>query len=546
MKIKQIVKNKITLVIVACGLFLLSSGFSNSFFEIAKQIEIFTTLYKELNINYVDETNPADLMTTGIKSMLKTLDPYTKFLNEQDVEAARINTSGDYTGIGAHILTTKNKLIVLEPYKGYPADKAGLKAGDEITKVNGIDVNDFKEDSKNLLKGEAGSTVEVSYLRQNKPFTTSIKREAIEIKAVPFFAMTKDSIGYIALVKFNRKASYETKKALVDLKKQGAKKIILDLRNNPGGLLREAINVTNLFVPKNQLIVTTKSKVKKYNKTYLTKNDPIDVEIPLAIIINDRSASASEIVSGSLQDLDRAVIIGNRSYGKGLVQRPKKLSYGTQMKITISRYYTPSGRCIQALDYSKKDDKGNALKIDKSQYNAFKTKKGRTVYDGGGINPDIKVEFIQNQNLIKAIKKERLVFDFATKYFYENENKVINDLIFDDKLFKDFNLFVKEKGFNFETKTELLLDQLNTTAFEEGVSVYLDQDLKTIKKHINSFKSNAIDQDKIAITQLLSESIIKRYLYKEGYYNYALNNDIYISRSRSLLCNLSTYNSLLN
>ena len=345
-----------------------------------------------------------------------------------------------------------------------------------------------KEDSKNLLKGEAGSTVEVSYLRQKKTYTASIRREAIEIKAVPYFAMTNDSIGYIALVKFNRKASYETKKALVDLKKQGAKKIILDLRNNPGGLLSEAINITNLFIPKNQLVVTTKSKVKKYNKTYLTKNEPIDTEIPLAIIINDRSASASEIVSGSLQDLDRAVIIGNRSYGKGLVQRPKKLSYGTQMKITISRYYTPSGRCIQALDYSKKDDNGNALKIDKSQYNAFKTKKGRTVYDGGGIDPDLKVEFIQNQNLIKAIKKERLVFDFATKYYYENQNKNINDLTFNDKLFKEFNLFVKDKGFNFETKTERLLDQLNTTAFEEGVSMYLDQDLKNIKKHIKNFK----------------------------------------------------------
>lgn len=542
---KRILKHKLTVIISICGLYLLSTGFSNHFFEIAKQIEIFTTLYKELNINYVDETNPSDLMTTGIKSMLNTLDPYTKFLNEQDVEAARINTSGDYTGIGAHILTTKNKLIVLEPYKDYPADKAGLKAGDEIIKVNGISVSSFKEDSKNLLKGEAGSTVEVTYLRQDKTHTTPIKREAIEIKAVPYYAMSKDSIGYIALVKFNRKASSETKKALVELKKKGAKKIILDLRNNPGGLLREAINVTNLFIPKNQLIVTTKSKVKKYNKTYFTKNDAVDANIPLVILINDRSASASEIVSGSLQDLDRAVIVGNRSFGKGLVQRPKKLSYGTQMKITISRYYTPSGRCIQALDYSKKDAEGNASKIDKSQYNAFKTKNGRTVYDGGGIDPDIKVNFIVNKNLIKAIKKERLIFDFATNYYYNHKEKTVNSIAFDDKLLKEFNMFVKNKGFEFETKTEKILEQLYDVAFDEGASVYLDQDLKNFNKHLKTFKSNALEQDKLAILHLLSEAIIKRYNYKEGYYNYALNNDTYILHSKSLLGNLSTYNNLL-
>ncbi len=319
---KKLLKKRVLIPVLASVLFLSTTAFKNDFFEIAKQLEIFTTLFKELNMNYVDETNPGDLMDTAIKSMLADLDPYTNFMNEQDVEAARINNTGDYTGIGAKIKTLKDKLVIVEPYKDYPADKAGLKAGDEIIKVGNTLIETYKEDAGELLRGATGSTVEVTYKRQGKTQTATINRAEVEINAVPHYSMVNDKTGYIVLTRFNNKAADETNYALRDLKAQGAKSIILDLRGNPGGLLNEAIKIVNLFVQKGQLIVTTKSKVKKYNKTYYTQNDPIDTEIPLVVLIDGKSASASEIVSGALQDLDRAVIVGSRSFGKGLVQRP--------------------------------------------------------------------------------------------------------------------------------------------------------------------------------------------------------------------------------
>ncbi|MBT8272440.1 MAG: S41 family peptidase, partial [Bacteroidia bacterium] len=382
-------KKKILIPILAVTIFLTGSAFQSDFFEIAKQIEIFTTMFKELNMNYVDETNPGDLMNTAIKNMLNDLDPYTVFMNEQDVEAARINNTGDYTGIGASVKTLKDKLVIVEPFKDYPADKAGLKAGDEIIKVESAVVANFKENAGDLLRGSPGSKVNVTYLRQGKTYTATITRQAVEAKAVPLYSMVDDKTGYIALAKFTATASRETSNALKDLKADGAERIILDLRGNPGGLLREAIAIVNFFVPKDQLVVTTKSKVEKYNKTYFTQKNPIDTQIPLVVLIDGGSASASEIVSGSLQDLDRAVVIGTRSFGKGLVQRPKQLTYGTQLKVTISRYYTPSGRCIQALDYWNRDDKGNAIRVKQENYNEFKTKNGRSVFDGGGVQPDI-------------------------------------------------------------------------------------------------------------------------------------------------------------
>lgn len=341
---KIALKKKIIIPILACVVFVSTTAFKNDFFEIAKQIEIFTTLFKELNMNYVDETNPGDLMDTAIKSMLADLDPYTNFMNEQDVEAARINNTGDYTGIGARIKSLKDKLIVIEPYKDYPADQAGLKAGDDIIQIGNTMVSSYDGVAGDLLKGAPDSSIKVTYKRQGETKTAIIKRAEVEIKAVPHFSMIDDKTGYIVLSRFSRKAYAETNYALRDLKAQGAEKIIFDLRGNPGGLLNEAIKIVNLFVPKGQLIATTKSKVKKYNRTYITQNEPIDTAIPLVILIDGSSASASEIVSGALQDLDRAVIVGSRSFGKGLVQRPKPLTYGTQVKITISRYYTPSGR----------------------------------------------------------------------------------------------------------------------------------------------------------------------------------------------------------
>ncbi|WP_304141393.1 S41 family peptidase [Mesoflavibacter zeaxanthinifaciens] len=542
---KKILHKRIVLPVIAVVIFLTTSAFRNDFFEIAKQIEIFTTMFKELNMNYVDETNPGDLMDTAIKSMLDDLDPYTQFYNEQDVEASRINNAGDYTGIGAKVLTLKDKLVIVEPYKNYAADKAGLKAGDEIVKVDNVLVSDFKDDAANLLQGAAGTEVNITYKRQGKTNTVKIIRESLEIKAVPHYSMINDKTGYIVLRKFNNKASSETLGALKALKNQGAKQLILDLRGNPGGLLSEAVNVTNIFVPKNQLVVTTKSKVKKYNKTYYTKRDAIDTEIPLVVLIDGRSASASEIVSGALQDMDRAVVVGTRSFGKGLVQRPKPLTYGTQMKITISRYYTPSGRCIQALDYWNRDENGKATRVKKENYNEFKTRNGRPVYDGGGVEPDVEVEFAKQTPITKAILNENLVFNFATDYYYNNSVENLKDFKLSDSEFKAFKNYLKSSGFNFETKTEKALSNAMDIAKEEALQGVINSEYHNLTAALQAYKSNAIDDNKVQLKSLLTDEIIKRYFYSEGLYTYYTANNPEIKKAISILNNPGQYASIL-
>ncbi|HPF96307.1 MAG: S41 family peptidase [Flavobacteriaceae bacterium] len=542
---KKVLKKRILLPVLALTVFLSTTAFQNDFFEIAKQIEIFTTLFKELNMNYVDETNPGELMDTAIKSMLADLDPYTNFLNEQDVEAARINQTGDYIGIGAKVKTLKEKLVIVEPYKDYPADKAGLKAGDEIIKVGNISVADYKDDAGNLLQGTPGSKVEVTYVRQGKTYTAAIEHAEVEINAVPYYAMVNESTGYIVLSKFNNKASQQTGYALRDLKAQGAKRIILDLRGNPGGLLNEAINVVNLFVPKGQLVVTTKSKVKSYNKTYYTQKDPVDTDIPLVVLINGSSASASEIVSGSLQDLDRAVIVGARSFGKGLVQRPKLLNYGTQLKVTISRYYTPSGRCIQALDYWHRDEKGNAVRIAKESYNEFKTKSGRPVFDGGGVLPDEALEISKNSAITNAILNQDLVFDFATKYYYSHPTAKMDNFRLTDKDFKDFKDYIKAQNFSFETDTEKAFAIAYEQAKDDRIDSAIQAEYNNLLNGLNAYKTSAIDKNKEQLMSLLSDEIVKRYDYSEGLYKYYTLNNPEIKKATEILSKPAVYNSYL-
>lgn len=543
---KKIVKNKFVLLTLATTIFLSTTAFKNDFFEIAKQIEIFTTLFKELNMNYVDETNPGDLMDTAIKSMLADLDPYTNFMNEQDVEAARINNTGDYTGIGARVKTFKDKLVILEPYKDYPADKAGLKAGDEIIKVGNTLIANYDDTSGDLLKGTAGSSIEVTYKRQGKTATATIKRAEVEIKAVPHFSLIGDKTGYIVLSRFNRKAHAETNYALRDLKAQGAERIILDLRGNPGGLLNEAIKIVNLFVPKGQLVVTTKSKVKKYNRTYYTQAEPIDTEIPVAVLIDGNSASASEIVSGSLQDLDRAVVVGSRSFGKGLVQRPKQLTYGTQVKITISRYYTPSGRCIQSLDYWNRNEKGEAVRVKQENYNEFKTKNGRKVFDGGGVFPDVVFEASKNTTITNAILNDDLVFNFATDYFYDNTIDDVNKLKLTDADFSDFKKYLKANKFSFQTETEKALYKAFETATKEELNDNIEKDFNTLISNLNNSKNDVIDENKIYLLELLTEEIVKRYAYREGLYEYFKIHDPKIKKATEILSNPSAYSGYLN
>ena len=542
---KTILKKRIIIPVLTAAILFTGTAFKSDFFEIAKQIEIFTTLFKELNMNYVDETNPADLMDTAIKNMLNDLDPYTRFYNEQDVEAERIRRTGDYTGIGANVKTLKDKLIIVEPYKDYPADKAGLKAGDEIIKINNIAIESYKDDAGNLLKGAPNTSIEVTYLRQGKERTASITRSEIEINAVPHFSMVDAKTGYIVLNKFNSKASSQTAYALKDLKAQGAERIILDLRSNPGGLLREAVNIVNIFVPKGQLVVTTKSKVKKFNKTYYTSRDPLDVKIPLVVLINGKSASASEIVSGALQDLDRAVIVGSRSFGKGLVQRPKKLTYGTQLKVTISRYYTPSGRCIQALDYWNRDEDGNAVRVKQENYNAYKTKNGRQVFDGGGVMPDEDLAITKNSPITNAIYNDFLIFNYATDYFYKNQVTDINTFKLDDSDFTSFKSYLNNNNFSFETETEKALVKVLESAETEELDDDIKGDYNTLIKNLNTSKEKAIDNNKQQILSLLTDEIVKRYVYREGLYEYYKNHNPEIKKATEILANPAQYNAYL-
>jgi carboxyl-terminal processing protease len=540
---KKMLNKRILIPFLALVFLVTASSFKTDFFEIAKQIEIFTTLFKELNMNYVDETNPAELMDTAIKNMLDDLDPYTRFLNEQDVESYKINNTGEYSGIGSLVRSYEDKLVIIEPYKGYPADKAGLKAGDEIVKIGDIAIKDFKDDASELLKGANNTSVEVAFMRQGQTKTAKIEREAIEVDAVPYYNMVDEQTGYIVLSRFNKKASDQTKSAMVALKARGAKSLILDLRGNPGGLLSEAINVTNLFIPKGTLVVTTKSKVKKFNQEYKTKNQPVDLTIPLVVLVDGKSASASEIVSGGLQDLDRAVVIGARSFGKGLVQRPLKLTYGTQLKVTISRYYTPSGRCIQSLDYWNRDESGNAVRT--TAFNDFTTKNGRKVQDGGGVMPDVPIESLKSNDLISALLANSVIFDYATTHYYSNPINSIDEFSAANINYEAFKRFVSESAFSFETKTEKAIKEALSGQDKELFSADVIQESRSLLSTIQKSKNNALDAYSNEIKKQLEDELVKRYFYREGLYDYYLKNDSSILTGTALLKDSSKYSAIL-
>jgi carboxyl-terminal processing protease len=541
----KLVKKRYFIPSILSVFLLIGVSFKDDFFEISKQIEIFTTLFKTINQNYVDDTNPAELMDKAIKSMLADLDPYTNYFNEQDVIKFKINNTGEYTGIGAMITRKEDKLIINEPYKGFPADKAGLKAGDEITQIGDVLLADFKDDASQLMKGAKGTKIKINYLRQGKPMSTQLILDEVAVKAVPFYGMVDDKTGYIVLSQFNQKASYETKEALEKLKDDGATQIVLDLRGNPGGLLNEAVNICNLFVPKDEIIVTTKSKNSKYNNTYKTNKDPIDTEIPLVVIVDGKSASASEIVSGALQDLDRAVVIGRRSFGKGLVQRPIDLTYGTQVKVTISKYYTPSGRCIQALNYSQKDKNGKAIRTEEKNFNAFKTKKGRTVYDGGGILPDIVLENTKTSAIAEALQKNDGIFNYVTYYYYKNPTLGDKIPTLTDTDLNDFKAFLKREKIAFDTETEVALKSTLEKAKKENVDAAIATEYQQLLSALEKSEETLIDKNQKEIKNLILDEIIKRYQYKEGLYQYYIKSNFEIKKSIEVLNDKSKYNSIL-
>jgi len=525
-------------------IFISTTAYKNDYFEIAKQLDIFTTLFKEVNMNYVDETNPADLMQASVKQMLKELDPYTTYLNEQDVEKARIYQSGAYVGIGANINTSKNKLVVVEVYKGLPADKAGLKPGDEIIKIDGLDVSDLQESATQFLNGKKNTTVALTYLRNGKTVEVIVSRGDVKPKAVPVSKLLPDGIGYIALDRFTKTASKEVESALKLMLIDEAKGIILDLRNNPGGLLHEAVKIVNLFVPKGQLVVSTKSNVDNYNQTFETQKQPLSLEIPLVVLINQNSASASEIVAGALQDLDRAVVVGKRSFGKGLVQRPKPLPYGSQIKVTISRYYTPSGRCIQALDYRNRKKDGSAVRYEENQYTAFKTKNGRTVYDGGGINPDILVGNENPNKFIEKLLKSALVFDYSNQYFHNNTVEGLEGFRLDKKDFERFKKMSTEKKYNTIGQTQEDINHLKTLLIEEGFGT-METSFEGLERSLLEEKLKLVETFKIEIITALEGEIIKRYFYREGMYAYFLSENAEVFKAQEIINDIPVYQNIL-
>lgn len=535
---------KIIIPVATLTFLFIGVSFKNDFFEIAKQIEIFTGVFKTVNQNYVDETNPGEMMDNAIKSMLKELDPYTTFFNEQDVLKFKINNTGEYTGIGAMVQRKEGKIFLKEVYKGFPADKAGFKAGDEITQIGDVNLKEYTEDASQLLRGAKNTNIAIKFIRQGKAQTATINLDEVEIKAVPFYSLLKDNVGYIVLTKFTEKASAETKTALLDLKKQGATKIVLDLRGNPGGLLHEAVNICNLFVPRDELIVTTKSKNPKHNQVYKTKFEPVDLEIPLIVLVDGKSASASEIVSGAIQDLDRGVVMGSRSFGKGLVQRPLNLSYGTQVKVTISRYYTPSGRCIQALDYGHKDENGKAVKKAQNEFNAFQTKIGRTVYDGGGVLPDVEIAETKTANITDAVVKKDAVFNFATQLYYKNPN-VTGIPVVSDVDFANFKAYLKQEKISLDTETNKALKNVLESAKKENIDTQIATEYKQLENALERNQEIELEANKNQIKKLLQEELIIRYQYREGLYDFYTKNNVEIEKAIALLNNATQYKTLL-
>ena len=538
------IKKQVLFALILATIFL-SFSFKSNFFEVAKQLEIYTTLFKELNLYYVDEINPAEFTNKAIKNTLKELDPYTNYFDEQEVEEAKIRRAGEYSGIGVSVFFDHRGITLNEVYQGYEADVKGLKAGDIIIKAGSQSLKNMDPDQlSQILKGAPNTSLELSIYRQGKVLKKTVVTEKIEINPVPFYDLIDPETGYIALTRFNQKASSEVKKAFLELKKRGMKKLVFDLRNNPGGSLGEAIKISNFFLPKGSKITSTKAKVKKWSTIYNATKIPLDINIPLTVLVNEKSASASEIVAGALQDYDRAVILGERSFGKGLVQRYINLSYGTQLKLTISKYYTPSGRCIQELDYANRDKSGEVPKFSDGTVNSFRTKNGRLVYDGGGITPDITVGFSKRNESTKALLKSRAIFNFATNFYYENPTiSSAHNFSFSTSNFKDFLNYIKTSDTTFKTSQEHLF----SNAFKSSSNFDLiSEEYQEIKKKFLRVKIDELSKDQDFISDQITDHILVRYYYKNGVYEKKLKNDMVLLEAVKILKNKSRYTNILN
>jgi carboxyl-terminal processing protease len=523
---------------------------AEKYFDIAKSLDIFATLFKEVNAYYVDEVEPQKLIRHGIEGMLESLDPYTDYIPEDELESFQITTTGQYGGIGALIGIVNKKIVVTHPYKNFPAYRSGIRVGDEIISINGKSVQSKNPtEISTLLKGNPKTTLELKVRRAGKSETVThqLTREKITITNLSFSGLVETDIGYIRLDDFTPGAAREVSEAVLDLKRKGAKKIILDLRNNPGGLLHEAVNIVNLFVDKDLDVVATKGKVEEWNKTYKTLNKPIDKKIAMIILVGDGSASASEIVAGALQDYDRAVLVGQRTFGKGLVQTTRPLAYNSQLKVTTAKYYIPSGRCIQALDYTHRKDDGTVERFADSLKTEFKTKGGRKVFDGGGLDPDVNVEDEYVGTITSTLINKGLVFEFASRYCAQNPIKPdLKSFRLSDKDFENFVSYAKSQKFSYTTALEDDISKLVDAAKKEPYYDQLSGELKELENKIQASKSSDLDNYKPEIMTVLQEQIGFHYDLYEGQAEVTLDHDKAIIEARKVLNDSLRYNKLLS
>jgi carboxyl-terminal processing protease len=536
---------KYILIPVICAFFLVAFKASD-YFEISKNLSIFADVYKEVNTTYVDEVKPGKLIRAAIDGMLKSLDPYTDFYSEAQAEDYRYQVTGTYSGIGASTRRIDGRIFIDSPLEGKPCQKAGLRAGDEIIAIDGVLVKGkSKSEIHDLLTGQSGTTISVEVDRLSVGrIKKDIIRENITLKNVAYAGVI-DNIGYVKLVSFTPNAGKQVRDAVLEFKNQEVKKLVLDLRNNGGGLLNEAINIVNIFVPRGELIVETRGKFPEDNRSFKTMNTPVDIETPMVVLINGNSASASEIVAGALQDLDRAVLVGRNSFGKGLVQTTKGLSYNTSMKITTSKYYIPSGRLIQRLDYSNKKE-GKALAVADSAKRIFKTRNGRTVIDGEGIQPDVEIKSAAFSELSQSLIKNHLLFNYATRYRSRHDS-IVSPLKFDvsDSLYADFCVFIQDKDYDYVSRTENDIEQLESQAKEDKYYDLLSSEFDELKSTMENIKKNDTENHKLELKELLEREIISRYHYQRGEIEVQFDDDMDWTKSKEILSDFTTYNQYL-
>lgn len=550
MKRKRIIQ--LTVISALIVISTLTLGFLRSEsndFKLAKNLDIYYSLFRELNTFYVDGIDPEKLVTTSIIQMLKTLDPYTIYYSESDFEDFRFMTTGKYGGIGSLIRFDGEYVVLTQIYKGFPADLAGLKAGDRLVEIDGFSLKGLNaSEVSEKLKGDPKTEINLVVERQGKNVTKTLTRERIAIPPVPYYGMLDKEIGYIRFTNFTQNCHEDVKDALLTLKeKHGAKKVILDLRNNPGGLLTEAVEIVNFFIGPGQDVLETRGKVDKFDKKYTTKNQPVDKDIPLVVMINSNTASAAEIVAGAIQDLDRGVVVGQRSYGKGLVQISRPLSYNATLKVTTAKYYIPSGRCVQALDFTHRNEDGSVGHIPDSLISEFKTKNGRTVKDGGGIMPDYSVENSRLSQVATELYLRQFIFDYVTSFYWENQELTPPmEFSLGEGEYKKFKTFLKEREFSYETATENAFERLLNTAKQEKYYELNKEVFDDLKFKLEHNLNKDLDIFKDEIVRLIEDEIMLRYYYEEGMLEHSVLKDVQIQKAIEILKDENIYSSTLN